>query len=96
MREIRDDESDEDGWREKEASRTTSVKFTDNIDSEKDELNKEVSYPKKAFDRYVFINSFIFFYYFSDIVREAKYAASEGAESKSPKTVWWKGKNNGP
>ncbi|KAK6629848.1 hypothetical protein RUM43_003668 [Polyplax serrata] len=47
MREIRDEESDEDGWREKEASRTTSVKFTDNIDSEKDELNKETLFVRQ-------------------------------------------------
>ena len=38
----RDEDSDEEGWREKEASRTTSVKFTDNLDLDKEDFNKEV------------------------------------------------------
>lgn len=40
--EMRREESDDEGWQEKEASRTVSVKFTDDYDAEKEDGNKEV------------------------------------------------------
>lgn len=38
----RDEESDEDGWQERETSRTFSVKFPDDLDTEKEDMSKEV------------------------------------------------------
>jgi len=39
---MRNDESDEEHWQEREASRTVSVKFSDAYDAEKEDGNKEV------------------------------------------------------